>query len=209
MGGYGSGRWGGRATIEGTESLVLDINWLVRQRLVLKGQRCEGTLTIGDRLVTRLSISCDPAKSMFLELDGHARTFEHGNFALRQRIGLQWAPTNFGGHRWLFICPLRGDPVQKLYLPNGAQRFAGRRAYRLQYLSQRLTPTDRLARKARRLHRKLGGDGMELGQPSPERPKGMRRATYKRLVACWLAADAAADLAWAGGAARLLKRLGK
>ena len=209
MGGYRSGRWGGRATIEGTQSLVLDINWLVRHRLLLKSQRCQATVRIGDRLEARLFADCDPARAMFLDIDGQAETSEHGRFDLRQHIGLEWAPTNFGGHRWLFTCPLRGNPVQKLYLPNGARRFGGRLAYRLDYLSQRLSPFDRMARKARRLHQQLGGEGETLGAPPPSRPLGMRQVTYQRLLARWEVADAAAEGAWTLGAMRLLARLGR
>jgi hypothetical protein len=206
MGGFGSGRRGGRATIEGTQSLVLNINGLVRHLVMVKGQERHATIR-GDRLSLRLVAHCDPARPMWLDLEGEAETFEHGRFELRQRIGLELARTNFGGHRWLFICPLRGNPVQKLYLPNGAQRFGGRLAYRLEYVSQRLSRTDRLARKARKLHRMLGGDGQALGSLPPARPRGMRQVTYERLMARWDAADAAADLAWAAGAMRLLGRL--
>jgi hypothetical protein len=206
MGGYGSGRWGGRATIEGTQALVLDVNWLVRHRLLVKGQHRSGTIS-NERMSLRVFADCDPSRAMFLDLDGEAETFEHGRFALRQRIGLEWAPTNFRGHRWLFICPLRGNPAQKLYLPNGAQRFGGRLAFRLKYVSQRLGRADRLARKARKLHRRLGGDGQALGAIPPDRPKGMRQVTYERLLARWDAADAMADAAWTAGAMRLLGRL--
>lgn len=209
MGGYLSGRHGGRATIEGSQSLVLDINWFMRRGAIRRGRRSEGHLTIGGRLQANFAIDCLGAATAFVELNGEAETVEHGRFPLQQRISLTTAPTNFGGRRWLFVCPRTGRRVTKLYLPNGGRFFAGRRAYGLDYLSERLTRSDRLARKARRLHRKLGGNGEALGGDTPNRPKGMRRVTYERLLARWQAADEAAEGAWFAGVLPLLRRCGK
>ena len=46
------------------------------------------------------------------------------------------------------------------------------RAYQLGYACQRETRSDRLMRKARRLHRALGGKGDPLEEDAPEKPKG-------------------------------------
>ena len=51
-------------------------------------------------------------------------------------------------------------------------------------------------RKARRLHRDLGGYGDPLEEDAPEKPKGMQWRTYERKLA-WTEAVQAADEAFA------------
>ena len=64
-------------------------------------------------------------------------------------------------------------------------------------------------RKARKLHRALGGHGEEIGEDwVPPKPKWMRWKTYERKVEQWEAADTRADNAWARGALRLFARIG-
>ena len=60
-------------------------------------------------------------------------------------------PGSFGGRRWWFRCPRSGRRIAKLYLPNGAIRFAGLKTYLLAYQSQRETPMDRALRRLRKL----------------------------------------------------------
>jgi hypothetical protein len=57
--------------------------------------------------------------------------------------------------------------------------------------------TDRLIRKARRVHRALGGKGDPLEEDAPEKPKGMHWRTYERKLAAWTEAVEAADEAFA------------
>ena len=52
-------------------------------------------------------------------------------------------------------------------------------------------------RKARRLHRELGGKGDPLEEDAPEKPKGMHWRTYERKQAAWTEAAQAADKAFA------------
>jgi len=40
-------------------------------------------------------------------------------------------------------------------------------------------------RKARKLHRALGGDGQDVDGDTPEKPKGMHWRTYERKLARW------------------------
>jgi hypothetical protein len=57
-------------------------------------------------------------------------------------IVLQAKPWRFGGKRWFFVCPNGSGLVLKLFLPNGAHRFAGRVAHGLAYRSERLSKLD-------------------------------------------------------------------
>jgi hypothetical protein len=108
-------------------------------------------------------------------------------------------PLNFGGHRWWFICPRTGRRVAKLYLPLDGLVFASRGAYGLHYRSQREARADRLMSRARRLHARVGGDGLALGQSAwslPPKPAGQWWRTREAQVVRWQAADDAACAAW-------------
>jgi hypothetical protein len=113
------------------------------------------------------------------------------------RIWLSWSKPNYGGRRYWFCCPETGKRAAKLFLPRGGHRFLSREGYRLGYACQRETRTDRLMRKARRLHRGLGGKGDPLEEDSPEKPKGMHWRTYERKQAAWTEAVETADEAFA------------
>jgi hypothetical protein len=105
------------------------------------------------------------------------------------RIDLTATPQPFGGRRWWFICPKRGDLVRKLYLPPGAFTFPSREAYRIGYRSQRESPHDRDINRAFKLRRRLGS---EDGLDAPiEKPKGLHWKTYGRQMRKVKAAEAA------------------
>ena len=94
-----------------------------------------------------------------------------------------------------------------LFLPLGGHRFLSRGAYRLGYACQRETRSDRLMRKARKLHRALGGQGEALDGDILDKPKGMHWRTYERKVARWQAAEERADEAWLASLAPVMGRL--
>jgi hypothetical protein len=124
-------------------------------------------------------------------------------------IGLAATPCRFGGGRWWFICPRTGRNVAKLFLPNGAHRFASREAYRLAYASQGRGLIDVGHDRLRRLYRKLGGKYGHFQQPPPPKPKWMRWRTYERLLAEIAAAEGAHNAVFIAGAKRFLARCGR
>jgi hypothetical protein len=176
MGGFGSGRYGGRPIVE--NGLALDINRLIRQRCIVAGPPCRYIDVGQQRRFDRLrGFSREPRGSL-----GAASLFGE-----RHARGLPGAARDvaaiMAARRWWWICPQSGRRVTKLHLPPGAAVFAARRAYRLQYRNQRITALDRSHDRLRRLYRKLGEDYHEFGQPPPRRPKGMHLRTYERLTA--------------------------
>jgi hypothetical protein len=54
----------------------------------------------------------------------------HGSQVCRT-ISMTSTKLHSGGRRWWFICPVTGERVGKLYLPDGATHFAGRKAHDL------------------------------------------------------------------------------
>jgi hypothetical protein len=94
------------------------------------------------------------------------------------RVELTTTPQPFGGRRWWWICPRRGDLVSKLYKPSGSGIFTSRKAHHLAYHSQRQSPYDRALGRAFKLRRRLGSTA-GIGDYI-EKPKGMRWATFER-----------------------------
>jgi hypothetical protein len=62
-------------------------------------------------------------------------------------------------------------------------------------------------RKARRVHRALGGKGDPLEEDAPDKPKGMHWRTYERKLAAWTEAVEAADEAFGSWIGRQLGML--
>ena len=185
MGGYGSGRSGGRPTVE--DGLTLNLNKLIRERTFCPNQERSGSI-VWTNSVTGERTAWISYRATLEEEHGRVRltyTSTHPWSGATHRsdywIALTTTPQPFGGRRWWFICPKRGDLVAKLYLPPGAFTFASRRAYRLAYRSQRVSPSDRAINRAFKLRRKLGSDG-GIGARI-RRPKGMHRRTFAREMA--------------------------
>src|SRR5689334_12670859 len=153
MGGCGSGRWGGRATVEGCRSLVLDINRVMRPvARALRGCDLPDEAEIRG-LTMRFTWTSQGEAEPWAEVEmALALGREHGVATLLfdiehlscdtgpqvQRVQIVSTPCRFGGRRWWWLCPRTGRRCGKLYLPNGGMVFLsrGRGAYRLAYASQ-------------------------------------------------------------------------
>lgn len=185
MGGSGSGNYGGRPVVE--QGLTLDIYRLIRQGTFRKGCKCTGTLTWSDPYsdgeIARIGYEASMG-----EEDGWVRlqyvTTSYSSGEKRQhdyRVHLRTTEQPLGGRRWWFMCPHRGELVSKLHKPNGGGIFASRKAHRLAYRSQRVTPYDRAINRAFKLRRRLGSEE-GIGEYI-HKPKGMRWATFDRKMA--------------------------
>jgi len=206
MGGFGSGRKGGWPTLESTGSYLLDIGCLTRAGL------CRGAVTNGriDWQNDDFELYCrvDTKNHPFGVVLFHAsRTDppEHQSY----RVGLLTSSPPYGGTRWWFRCPQTHRRCTKLCLPLGGHQFWSRQAYQLGYQCQRESRPDRLMRRARKLHRALGGDGLALGQSPPAKPSGMWQRTFERMLEEWKLANERAEGAWCAGALRFLSRYGR
>lgn len=154
MGGMGSGGWyrhHKKSTVE--ESLVVGMKEL-RKRLY---DGAAGTLTWSWKSGSKSSIGyyvkgSDEGPTVTLHY--RWRDKEDVNIPIR----LEATPTQFGGRRWWFICPLIVGGIAcnrragKLYLPPGARYFGCRKCYDLTYRSCQE------AHQAERLFGRLGFD---------------------------------------------------
>jgi hypothetical protein len=193
MGGYGSGRSGGRPTVE--SALRLDIDTLMRRGVIQPGARvlCEMQFSFyDDELDVRCEAHVGDPWTSFVRLQYVMADYWTGEeLKIDDKICLATSRPRFGGLRWWFVCPRVNRRVRKLYLPLGGRHFWSRRAYRLVYGSQRETVHDRAMRRARKLCLRLGGDPADATYP--DKPKRMRWTTYNRIMDKLVAADRVAD----------------
>jgi hypothetical protein len=184
VGGYGSGRSGGRPTVE--SGLTLDLRRLFKTGWLRPGARTSGLLSWTTVNTGRETASVGFQSDLgeeggYVQLHwtstnrwtGEARQCEN-------RITLTTSPQPFGGRRWFFMCPRTGENAAKLHLPSGAYTFASRKAYRLGYRCQRESPRDRSLSRAFALRGKIGGQG-GIGDYIAK-PKWMHRRTFDRAM---------------------------
>lgn len=169
MGGFGSGRYGGRPTADA--SLRIDLAWMLRTGRAKEGCHMSGSL--------HWTCRGEPSGSIGYQAIIHERGEERLELSytrgsgedreqVRQTVRLCHTVPHYGGKRWWMICPFRHIRVGKLYLPSGGDRFASRQAWRLGYQCQREAARDRPCERLFRLQRKLGcnqGWGPSLAGP--------------------------------------------
>jgi hypothetical protein len=123
MGGYGSGRSGGRPTTD--SGLTLTLSKLLRDKLFRPGSAWAGSL-IWTNTTTGERIGSIGYEAYLGEDNGRVRlhytTTRQGGEKHSSNYWIQLETTSqpFGGRRWWFICPRTGTRAAKLYLPNGA-----------------------------------------------------------------------------------------
>jgi len=208
MGGWNSGRRGGKPTVE--SGLRLDLAQLMRRGTVQPGQRNSGLLTwrYGTDGEEKASLSfvadCSDLSSAHVRLK-----YTTNGTSMDYQVWLERTPCHFGGFRWWWRCPRSGRRVRVLCLPPGETMFVARTMYRLPYRSQRETHIQRSHDRLRRLYGKLDGNYQYFEDPIPERPKGMHRRTYERLAGAIERAEDEHDRVWLAGSLRLLQRWGR
>jgi hypothetical protein len=199
MGGPTSGRRGGRATVEGCQSLILNVDRVMQgytkalRKFPLQTPSDAQPLSLPWNTL-RWTRSGEPWAEVKLRLelrsnDGTA-WLRYNNEHVTQKAGPQnhavslvATPCRFGGQRWCWICPETYKQVRCLYLPNGGDRFLSRGAYGLSYTSQRQAPTGRMHDRSRKLYMRLGANYRGLCWEWPPKPKGMHQRTYETICA--------------------------
>lgn len=205
MGGYGSGRYGGRPTADA--SLRIDLAWMIRTGRVRFGAWSSGSLN--------WSCGGDPSGSIGYRASMHEPGQERLELSytrgsgedkeqVSQTVRLCHTVPHYGGKRWWMICPYRHIRVGKLYLPNGGDRFASRQAWRLGYQCQRDAARERPFEQLFRLQKKLGSyQGWEAGL---HRPKGMWQRTFDRHLERYWALDTECGMEMMALVGRLSKK---
>jgi hypothetical protein len=139
MGGFGSGRYGGRATVE--SALRLDIDDMMQWGGIRAFARLAGEMRFnfyGDQIEVKFESRVGEPWESWLRLKYAMADYWTGEeVEIDDKIFLATTRPPFGGLRWWFVCPHLNRRVRKLYLPLGGRHFRSRRAYELAYASQR------------------------------------------------------------------------
>ena len=207
MGGYGSGRQGGRPTTDRTESVKVSIHHVMRG---FDGKTAMGrkwTFDTIDGELTAFVIPHDDAPPI-VQLKYRFDHYHRDTGDQTQLVQVESSLCRFGGRRWWWLCPRTGRRVVTLYLPNGGVQFLSRDAYGLGYQSTRETRIDRAYRKAARLYRKLGGTYDGPCSEWPDKPRGMHWRTYNAICDQLSAVEQFIDHGFVMRASALLGRYG-
>lgn len=133
MGGVGSGKRTSRSTVE--ESLVLDINSLVRRGFLRRGFYVESILHWTLLTDGRKVASCDFCYNTTNEEYALDLSYIYENSqTVSSRVRLGKVPGHFGGTRLYFVCPECGRRAWHLYLTDTVKC---RICHKLTYISCR------------------------------------------------------------------------
>ena len=192
MGGYGSGRRGGRPSVE--SSFRIELRKLRRAGFLKPGYDTSGVWSWQNNYgehTGSMRVRCTMAGQFGAEIEISGSINGEPMF---QRIALEWLPMRFGGRRWYAICPRSGRRCTVLALPPGGRHFASVRAWRLPYASQ---GEDTIGRA----HRRIAKAENRLERLSRYARTRTRERLWNRIVD--------ADEALNYGTERLLARLMK
>ena len=177
MGGFGSGRQGGKRCTN--DMLALDVRSINRA----------GRLTPGSWFTWQWTCNGEETASIRLQVDTDSVVLDYRNLS-NQHNGGEWesmwysvaldrTPCGFGGERVWWRCPAVGCG-RRVAVLHGGRVFACRQCNRLAYRSQREADDDRATRRADKLRNRLGWEAGILNGDG-NKPKGMHWRTYWRL----------------------------
>ena len=176
MGGFGSGRRGGRDCTD--DMRALDVRKLQRQRLLTAGNSLTWSWSCNGETTATINLMVGADR---VTLDYRQREYGGDWRPMNYPVRLAWTECNFGGRRAWWLCPAAGCGRRAAVLFGGTV-FACRHCHRLTYRCQREVDHDRASRRADKLRDQLdwepgilNGNGLK--------PKGMHWRTYWRLQA--------------------------
>src|SRR5262249_10233266 len=143
-----------RACLEA--GLKLDLNWLIRQRIVIPGFKFERARTIS------WTNSYDGEEIAAGEITFDLENADQGWLCVRigsldQKVLLVGRQRHFGGRQWYFVCPYMNRRASVLWMPPGGRCFACRQRWGRQvgYASQFLDRDSRAHRGKSKISSRL------------------------------------------------------
>lgn len=206
MGGLGSGR---RKTsslghVECTRSI--DLTWLKQQGNLRVGWEGRLNWRRDGRIVGSVNFR---AEQDGIRLVYRVRVGEGDWEQVTDWIAIVHVPCRYGGDRPYFVCagkPGAACDRRVLSVYGSGRLFLCRHCTRLSYRLQSEDTAGRTRRRALKSWRRLGGDDISVAH---NRPKGMWRRTFDRLIDRAIAAEMLADDECERRTARLEERIGK
>ncbi len=138
------------------------------------------------RIATTSSLSSYPKisisqyrKQLTTSLTSHITLdYSHRDKPYRYDVGITTTKCNYGGYRHWWHCPQCSKRVGVLYC---AGLYVCRHCISENYETQLMQPLDKLFRKVEKIRHRLGWQA-GIANKHGNRPKGMHRKTYDRLV---------------------------
>ena len=193
MGGWGSGRRGGRGRRTVESCRAIDINRLHAEGCLRPGWSGRWWWSRDGRQVANVNLHAAHHRLLLayrVRCDG-------GEWEdIEQVMVIDWVPCSFGGVRPYIICPGAGCGRRVSKVHSVRRDFLCRRCCGLGHASQLEGSWERALRRVNRLKMGLGGDP-GMATPFPERPRGMWRSTYRRLRARSVESEQLANAAFA------------
>lgn len=174
MGGFGSGRHGGKRTTD--EEWVLDIRQVQRAGRLTPGQSFSWQWSRNGKLVAYINLHSGVDRvTLDYKMRDRGGEWVNMNYSVR----LSWTSCTYGGQRAWWLCPVLGCGRRVAVLFSG-NVFACRHCHQLVYRSQREQSNDRAISYADKIRNRLGwGPGIANGHGS--KPKGMHWRTFEQL----------------------------
>ena len=195
MGGFGSGRRGGKSTT--ADMWALDVRKVQRAGRLTPGQSFNWQWSRNGEPVANINLHTGTDR-VTLNYKARDRGGEWQSMNYPVRVG--WTPCNYGGRRAWWICPAAGCGRRVAVLYGGGV-YACRHCHKLAYGTQRENAGDRAGNRADKLRDRLDWEPGILNG-SGCKPKGMHWRTFERLQAMH---DAKARECMAGMMAKLGK----
>lgn len=174
MGGFGSGRHGGKSTT--ADMWALDIRKIAKAGRLTPGQSFFWQWLRNGESVAKINIQIDVNQVI---LDYRARDRGGEWQAMKYPVRLSWTTCTYGGQRAWWLCPALGCG-RRVALLYGGKIYACRHCHQLAYQTQRELSHDRAGTRADKLRDRLGWEaGILNGNGS--KPKGMHWRTFKLL----------------------------
>ena len=126
----------------------------------------------------RLSISTYLEQLRITQPDSLPVSYRHRGKHHSYNIELAKTSCNYGNYRYWFLCPSCSEPTGVLYC---AGSYVCRHCIGANYQSQLQQPIDRIYTKLNALREYLGWE-VGIIHGIGERPKGMHRTTFNRLL---------------------------
>lgn len=173
MGGFGSGRWTrNERKVLVSECHSIDIRIWKKQGWLEPNT----TITYGHGL--HIIVFKGEIELQFTSANGLTHS-DGRQLSYSEYVNIHRQECHFGGKRQAFICPSCRRHSFILYQRHGYYRC--RSCYNLAHASQSKCNYDRMINRAYKLLRLIHKDA-SLMLPIPERPKGMHKYTYRRIV---------------------------
>lgn len=174
MGGFNSGRHGGKRTTD--DMHPLDIRKIKRSGCLKPWQSFAWQWSSNGTVVASIHISV-----LEDSVNLNYRTRDRGEDwqDMDYRVRIEHTACHYGGLRAWWVCPAVGcgRRVAVLY---GGKVYACRHCHKLNYQSTRETPDDQATRRADKIRKRLGWEaGILNGNGS--KPKGMQWTTFDRM----------------------------